>query len=252
MDKFFKPAAIAMIGASANGLGNSVIKNLLKGFAGPIYPVNPNYTEIEGLPCHPSLEAIPLPVDLAIILVPARAIPDVLKACSRKGIRRVIIESAGFSEAGREGSDLQARCAAIAREAGIRIWGPNCMGLVDLHHRHFFTFMHARIHDEGLIPGRISLIVQSGMMSAIFLAEMARRGIGIAKVCSIGNKMDVDECDLLPYLLEDEHTDVVALYLESIPRGRRLAEIAVRSAKPIVLLQGGRSQSGARAALSHT
>jgi acetyltransferase len=90
------------------------------------------------------------------------------------------------------------------------------------------------------------------MMSAIFLAEMARRGIGIAKVCSIGNKMDVDECDLLPYLLEDEHTDVVALYLESIPRGRRLAEIAVRSAKPIVLLQGGRSQSGARAALSHT
>ncbi|MBI5552401.1 MAG: acetate--CoA ligase family protein [Desulfobacterales bacterium] len=252
MQTFFNPRSVAVVGASAKNLGNHVVLNLKTGFKGAIYPVNPNYPQIEGLTCYPSIDAIPGQLDLAIVIVPAQMIPTVLEACARKGTRRVIIESAGFSETGPEGRALQARCDQIARPAGIRLWGPNCMGVVDVRQQHFFTFMHPNIRREGLLPGRISLIVQSGMMSAIFLAELARRGIGVAKACSIGNRADVDECDLIEYLEQDPDTDVIALYLESILRGRRFTELAQGAKKPIVLLKGGQSQAGAKAAMSHT
>jgi len=198
------------------------------------------------------VEDIPHHVDLVIILVPAASVPSVLDACARKGIQRVIIESAGFAETGQSGLALQDQCVTVAKRAGMRIWGPNCMGIVDVRKNYFFTFMHPGVRKEGLMPGRISLIVQSGMMSAIFLAELSRRDIGIAKACSIGNRADVDECDVLEYLLKDHDTDVIALYLESIPRGRLFAKIAQRSTKPIVVLNGGRSKAGAVAAKSHT
>lgn len=252
MDKFFHPHSIAVIGASKKDLGHHLLTNIIDGFEGQIYPVNRNYAEIAGLPCYPSVEGIPHTVDLAIIIVPAASVPSVLRSCARKGIPRVIIESAGFAEAGERGITLQQECINIAKEGNIRLWGPNCMGLVDVHQRHFFTFMHPAIRAEGLLPGRISLIVQSGMMSAIFLVELARRGIGVAKACSIGNRADVDECDLLAYLLKDPDTDVIALYLESVRRGRRLAELAHKAEKPIVLLKGGTSPAGAQAAKSHT
>ncbi len=252
MDIFFNPGSVTVIGASKRNIGNFVIKNLLAGFNGPIYPVNHNYKEIEGLPCFPSVDDIPRPVDLAIVLVPALSVPSVLTACARKGIKRVIIESAGFAETGEAGLALQEQCGAIAKQAGLRIWGPNCMGIVDVPRGHFFTFMHPGIREEGLLPGRISLIVQSGMMSAIFLAELGRRGIGVNKACSIGNRADVDEVDVLEYLLKDPDTDVIALYLESIPRGRLFARLAEKSPKPIVVLKGGNSPAGAQAAKSHT
>lgn len=254
MDTFFNPGSIAVVGASRKkNLGNQVVTNLKFGFKGPIYPINPGYKEIEGLPAYASISAVPGPVDLAIVLVPATAIPEVLKDCAAKGTRRVMIESAGFSETGPEGHALQQECNRIAEQAGIRMWGPNCMGLVDVPKKHFFSFMHPAIRNSGaLMPGRISLIVQSGMMSAIFLAELGQRGIGVAKACSIGNRADVDECDIILYLLDDPDTDVIALYLESIPRGRLFARLARRAAKPIVLLKGGRSEAGAAAAMSHT
>jgi acetate---CoA ligase (ADP-forming) len=252
MDAFFHPGSIAVVGANKTNLGYFVLMNLLNGFKGSIYPVNRNHEEIADLPCFPSLEKIPHPVDLAIILVPAASVPSVIRACAKKGIRRVIIESAGFAETGEDGLVLQDQCIAIAKGAGIRIWGPNCMGIVDVHQQHFFTFMHPAIRAEGLLPGRISLIVQSGMMSAIFLVELARRGIGVAKACSIGNRADLDECDCLEYLLKDSETDVIALYLESILHGSLFARMARRSTKPIVLLKGGSSEAGAQAAKSHT
>jgi len=252
MDTFFHPGSIAVIGASNRNIGNFVVGNLLLGFQGAVYPVNPNYKEIEGLPCFPSLEDIPHPIDLAIVLVPASSVPSVLEACVTKGIRRVIIESAGFAETGEEGLALQDQCVAIAKQNGMRIWGPNCMGLVDIHRRHFFTFMHPGVREGGLLPGRISLIVQSGMMSAIFLAELGRRGNGIAKACSIGKRAELHDCEGLKYLQKDPDTEVIALYLESVPRGRLFAQIAGSSAKPIVLLKGGKSKAGALAAKSHT
>jgi acetate---CoA ligase (ADP-forming) len=135
----------------------------------------------------------------------------------------------------------------------MRIWGPNCMGIVDIPGKHFFTFMLPDVYENVIIPGRTSLIVQSGMLSAAFIADvMSNRGIGIGKVCSIGNKADVDECDLFRYLLEDAETDAVALYLESVPRGRLFADIARSATKPVVVLKGGKSSAGARAAMSHT
>lgn len=252
MNTFFDPSSIAVIGASKHKLGGQVMNNLLYSYKGSVYPVNPNYDKIYGIPCFPSLEAILHPVDLAIVVVPASLVPSVLEACARKGVKRVIIQSAGFAEVGEEGIVLQEHCKAIAKEAGIRLWGPNCMGLVDIRKRHFFTFMTQGIYEDGLIPGRISLIVQSGMLSAIFLAELTRRGIGVSKACSIGNRADVDECDLLAYFLDDPETDVIALYLESMSRGRLFANIAKKSSKPIVVLKGGRSEAGALAAVSHT
>ncbi len=253
MDNFFTPGSVAVVGASQKAnLGNHVVKNLKSGYTGTIYPINPSYREIEGLPSYPSIVKTPGPVDLAIVLVPAVAIPDVLKDCASKGTRHVIIESAGFSETGEEGHALQKECNRIAKAAGIRIWGPNCMGIVDLHRKNFFTFMHPKIRSSKMLPGRISLIVQSGMMSAIFLSELAQRGIGVAKACSIGNRADIDECDILPYLEKDPDTDVIAMYLESIPRGRLFAQLVSKCAKPVVLLKGGKSEAGAVAARSHT
>ena len=252
MDVFFHPGSIAVIGASNRGIGQFVILNLLAGFTGRIYPVNPNHSEIKGVPCFPSIEAIPDRVDLAIVLVPAPSVPSILQACVAKGVQGVIIESAGFAEVGKEGLELQDQCVAIAKQADIRIWGPNCMGMVDVPHKFFFSFMHPGGRQEGLLPGRVSLIVQSGMMSAIFLAEVSRRGVGIAKACSIGNRADVDECDVLEYLLKDPDTDVIAMYLESIPRGRLFSRIAQDSSKPVVVLKGGSSKAGALAAKTHT
>jgi len=255
MKTFFSPASIAVIGASPQegSLGGQIIANLRYGYTGRIYPVNPHYSEIQALPCYPTVEEIPDPVDLAIIIVPAPVVPEALKFCGRKSITRVIIESAGFAETGREGRLLQERCLTVARAAGIRLWGPNCMGMVDIPKKFFFTFMHPNIYKDGLINGRISMVVQSGMLSAGFLTDlMSERAIGVGKACSIGNKMDIDECDVLEYLLEDEETDAVALYLESIVRGRKFLELADRAKKPIVLLKGGKSTAGAKAALSHT
>lgn len=252
MKIFFTPNAVAIVGASRDRGGYQLFKNVHQSFEGPVYPVNPNYPEIDGVPCLPRLEEVPRAVDLAICFLPAPAVPAVLESCARKGVHRVMIQSAGFSEVGERGEQIQDRCSAIAREAGIRIWGPNCMGLVDMPRDLFFSFMNPRIKEKGLLPGRISLIVQSGMLSAGFLNVMSQRSIGVAKVCSIGNKADVDESDLLPYLLQDPDTDVVVMYLEAIPRGRRFAEIARSAVKPLVLLKGGRSAAGSEAAMSHT
>lgn len=253
MKGFFDPRSIAVVGASTSRGGNHLLQNVLRGHRGPVYPVNPNHQEIEGLRCYPKVESIPEEVELAVVFVPAAEVPGVLEDCARKGVKRVMIQSAGFAEVGPEGKELQQRCLDLARSSGIRLWGPNCMGLVDVPRGLYLSFMHPRIHSAGLLPGNVSLVVQSGMLSAGFLADLAARGMmGVAKACSIGNKADLDECDILEYLLEDPQTRAVAMYLESVPRGRRLVELARDSSKPMVVVLGGRSLAGARAAMSHT
>jgi len=229
------------------------LKNLLSGFPGNIYPVNPRYTGISGLPCFPAIDQVPDPVELAIIFVPAEATPELVHACAERGLPGVIIQCAGFAETGKKGKALQGQLAEISKQTGIRIWGPNCMGMVDAVHKRVFSFVTPSIWDEGLLPGSISLIVQSGMLSAGFLIDMMTRDkMGISKVCSLGNKVDVNECDILEYLLKDPDTAVIGLYLESIKEGRRFFEICQNAGKPVVVLKGGKSESGARAAMSHT
>jgi acyl-CoA synthetase (NDP forming) len=255
MDFFFEPRGVAVIGATPNPLkgGNAILKNLLFGYRGAIYPVNPRYREIDGLPCYPSVAAVPGPVDLAIVFVPAPLAPTAVEECAAKGIPGVMVESGGFAETGPEGAKLQKALAGIASGTGIRIWGPNCMGLVDVVHNHIFSFMDPQARQQGFIPGAVSLVVQSGMLSATFLVDiMSHATMGVSKVCSVGNKVDVNECDLLEYFLGDPDTRVIGLYLESFADGRRFMDICRRSEKPIVVLKGGRSRKGAEAALSHT
>jgi acetate---CoA ligase (ADP-forming) len=255
MDFFFKPRGVAVIGATPNSLkgGNAILTNLLLGYRGGIYPVNPRYREIDGLPCYSSVGVVPGPVDLAIVFVPAPLVPAAVGECAAMGIRGVMVESGGFAETGPEGAELQRSLTRIANRTGIRIWGPNCMGMVDVVHSHIFSFMDPQAQQQGFIPGTVSLVVQSGMLSAIFLIDlMSNATMGVSKVCSVGNKVDVDECDILEYFLGDPDTQVIGLYLESFADGRRFLEICRRCDKPIVVLKGGRSRKGAEAAMSHT
>jgi acetyltransferase len=255
MDFFFEPKGIAVVGATPEPYtgGRFLVSNLTLGYKGPIYPVNPKYNEVLGLKCYPKVSDIEGPLDLALIFVPAQAVPQVLEDCVTKSVRGVIVESSGFAEVGPEGKALQDQCLDIARKGRLRIWGPNCMGFIDTSRRYVFSFIIPEAWKEAMNPGHVSLIVQSGLLSAGFITTlMSNKTLGLAKVCSIGNKSDVEETELLEYLLKDPATKVVALYLESFVKGRRFFELATSSDKPIVVLKGGKSPLGAEASASHT
>jgi acyl-CoA synthetase (NDP forming) len=255
MDFFFEPKGVAVVGATPEPYsgGRYLLINLTLGYQGPVYPVNPKYDEILGLRCYPRVSGIDGPLDLALIFVPAQAVPQVLEECVKKGVRGAIIESSGFAEVGPEGKALQDQCVAIARKVGMRLWGPNCMGLIDTSRRYIFSFIIPEAWQGVMNPGHVSLIVQSGLLSAGFITTlMGNKTLELAKVCSIGNKSDVEETELLEYLLKDPATKVIALYLESFINGRRFFELATSSDKPIVVLKGGKSPLGAEASASHT
>ncbi len=255
MDFFFNPKGIAVIGATPNPLkgGYNILKNLVTGYQGGIYPVNPKYDDIQGLACYDSIKNVPDPVDLAIVFVPAPIAVQAAAACAQRGIKGVMIQSAGFAETGTAGRALQDELLRIREKTGIRLWGPNCMGLVDAVNRQVFSFVLPGIWEDGLTPGDVSLIVQSGMLSAGFLIDTVSHGtMGISKACSIGNKTDVDECDLLEYLIQDPDTQAIGAYLESITDGKRFLAACRSTLKPIVILKGGKSEKGAGAAMSHT
>ena len=244
-----------MVGATPERYtgGHYLLTNLTLGYKGPIYPVNPKYDQILGLKCYPSVSDINGPLDLALVFVPAHAVPQVLEDCVIRGVRGAILESSGFAEVGPEGKVLQDQCLAIARKGGMRLWGPNCMGLIDFSKRYVFSFMIPEAWQGSINPGGISLIVRSGLLSAGFITTlMSNKTLGLAKVCSIGNKSDVEETELLEYLLKDPATKVIGFYLESFVKGRRFFELSSSSEKPIVVLKGGKSSLGAEASASHT
>lgn len=255
MEFFFRPRGIAVVGATASKRkgGNLIVLNLKKGYPGPVYPVNPGYDEIEGFTCYPSVAKVPDPVDLAIVFVAAYMVPQVIEDCAQRRIPGVMIQSAGFSETGTQGAALQEKIRQTAQKTGIRLWGPNCMGLVDVHNQWIFSTVTPAIWDTGLTGGNVSLIAQSGMLAGAFLIDLMSHGtMGIAKVCSIGNKMDVDENDLLAYLIHDPDTAVIGLYLESLTDCRQLMALCRSTTKPVVILNGGKTAGGAAAARSHT
>ena len=199
IDHFFHPNGVAIIGATDNPAkgGYHILRNTLAGYKGRVYPVNPRYEEIQGTRCYPNVESIPEDFDLAIYFIPAKFLPDTIKACAKKGVKAIIIESAGFSEVGEEGWLLQRESVELARSLGIRLWGPNCMGLLDGHSRNVFSFMYSDKWMALMKPGGVSLVVQSGMLSAgVLRMFVASGGMGLGKVCSLGNKCDVDEAEL--------------------------------------------------------
>jgi len=255
MDFFFEPNGVAVVGATpeTDSIAHYLLANLTLGYKGPIYPVNPKYGEILGLKCYSRVSEINGPIDLALILVPAPTVSQILEDCVVKGVRGAIIESGGFAEVGPEGKTLQEQCLAIARKGGLRIWGPNCMGLIDISKRYVFSFITTEAWQGMMNPGGVSFIVQSGLLSAGFITTlMGNRTLSMAKACSIGNKSDVDETELLEYLLRDPATRVIGLYVESFIKGRRFFELSSSTNKPIVVLKGGKTSLGAEAAISHT
>jgi acetyltransferase len=252
LEPLFQPRAIAILGASRkpDKVGHAFVANLLRsGFQGTIVPVNPQANEVLGLKCYPSLEAYGGPIDLGIIVVPPAAVKDAIQSCIRAGARYVTVITAGFKEVGAEGAALEREIVELCRSQGARLMGPNCLGILNTHHR-----MNATFAPTVPPPGNISVISQSGALCVAILDWAAQQRLGMAKVVSIGNKADLNEADFLQALAEDPETGVIAGYLESITDGNKFLRIAEEAAmrKPVVILKVGVTQAGAKAASSHT
>lgn len=251
---FFNPQAVAVIGASRDpkSIGYRLLEALITNrFRGPIYPVNPQAAEIAGVRAYPSLRAIPGPVDLAVIAVPRDAVMSVVDECADKGVRALVVITAGFAEVGAEGAARQQQLVEKVRQHGMRMIGPNCFGLLNTDPT---VQLNATFTSLFPPPGRVAMSSQSGAIGLATLAGARRYHLGLSSFVSVGNKADVSTNDLLQYWEEDPATDVLLLYLESFGNPRRFARIARRVSrrKPIVAVKAGRTQSGRRAAGSHT
>jgi acetyltransferase len=249
---FFTPDGVAVIGASATPgkLGYGVIDNLIRsGYQGPIYPVNPRVDEILGLPAYPDVSSVPDPVELAVIIIPAPAIPDALRACGQRGIRAAAILSGGFAEVGPEGEARQQELLEIAAAYGMRLVGPNGVGVLNPHSGLNTTFIE-QLPD----PGDIAFLSQSGALGGALIDWAKGQHIGLSYFASLGNAADVTETDLIAALAEEPNTRVITAYIESIHDGPHFMQVARQAAPqtPIVALKVGGTQEGARAVASHT
>jgi len=254
MRSIFEPHSIAVIGASRRPgqLGTAILHNLrTTGFRGSLYAVNPNAGTIDSVRSYPSVRAIPEPVELAIVAVPAPLVADVIDDCIDKGVAAVVVITAGFGETGESGRADEQRLVEKIRAAGIRMVGPNCMGVINTDPA---VNMHGTFASAFPPQGNVAMSSQSGALGLAILDYARALDIGFSTFVSVGNKADVSGNDLIQYWAEDPNTDVILLYLESFGNPRRFGEIARRVArkKPIVAVKSGRSSAGARAASSHT
>ncbi len=249
---FFEPRGVAIIGASdrPDKLSHGILKNMLQyGYAGGIYPVNPKNSEILGKPCYADILSVPDPVDLAVIILPASAIPAVLDDCGKKGIKAVTVISGGFKEVGEAGKQLEAQILEITKKFNMRMIGPNCVGTFNLVTGMNTTFI------KGLpARGGIGFVSQSGAVCGGIVDHVLGKGVGFSHFLSLGNEADVTETDMMEYLADDADTTVIAIYAEGIRDGRRFIDTAkkITAKKPILILKAGRSEEGARAVSSHT
>ena len=253
----FQPRSIALIGATADpAKNNSRAQRLLAktGYRGRVIPINPARPEIMGLPAFARVQDAPGPVDHAFIMVPAAAVPDAIAGCAAAGVRVATIFSAGFAEIGGEGAALQDRMVAIAREGGVRIIGPNCLGLFNVTDGVPLT-VNAALEAEPLRPGWLSLISQSGSMMGALMTRIQSRGLGFSKLVSVGNECDLGVGELAEMLVEDPDTETLLLFIETFRDSERLARAARRAhalGKAVIALKLGRSETGRRLAASHT
>ena len=248
------PASVAVIGASREHgtIGRAILENLIAdGFRGPIYPVNLHATEIAGRPCAATVAAIGAPVDLAIITVPGGAVEAVVRECAAAGVRAAVVISAGFAEISASGREVEHRLRTIARAAGMRLVGPNCMGVLSTAPDVRLNATFSPVYPPA---GNVSMATQSGALGLAMLDYASELHLGIADFASIGNKADVSVNDLLAYWHDDPRTRVIALYLESFGNPRTFARLApeVARTRPIVAVKSGRSAAGTRAASSHS
>jgi acetyl coenzyme A synthetase (ADP forming)-like protein len=251
---FLHPRAVAVIGASRRRgtIGGELFHNLLdSGFTGPVYPVNPVAEVVQSVRAYASVGDLPEPVDVAVVAVPAALAADVARACGEKGVRGLVVISAGFAEAGDEGRDRQLELVRICHESGMRLIGPNCMGIVNTDPDVNLNATFSPLYPP---PGGIGFLSQSGALGLAVMDLAQARGLGLSSFVSVGNKADISSNDLLSYWEADPSTSLVLLYLESFGNPRRFARISRRvgRTKPIVAVKSGRSSAGARATSSHT
>ena len=252
LEAFFNPRSVAVIGASRSKekLGHGGLANLIEyGYPGQIYPINPKADEILGLKCYPSVLDVPGPIDLAIVVIPAQFVAAVLEECGQKGVKGVVIISAGFREAGREGVKRERKIVDIAKRYKMRLVGPNCLGIIDTVCPLNASFA------AGMPPkGTIAFMSQSGALCTAILDWALAAGIGFSHFVSLGNKADVAEVDLLEAWENDPHSNVILTYIEGLPAGRKFMEVARRVTRriPVIAVKAGTTSAGSRAVSSHT
>jgi acyl-CoA synthetase (NDP forming) len=249
LEEILHPKSIAVVGASSEGRGQFVQPLLEMGYKGKIYPVNPKYSEVLGMKAYPSIRDIPEPVDFVISVVPARAVLKVLEDAGQKGVKGVHLFTARFSETGRpQATQLEQEILDTARRLGIRLIGPNCMGV-------YYPAEGLSFQEE--FPkksGPVGLASQSGNVAGEIIHNAARRGVYFSKAISYGNAIDLNESDYLEYFAGDRETSIILMYVEGVKDGKRFFDTLRRttSAKPVVIIKGGKGQAGARATASHT
>lgn len=268
MDAFFKPHSVAVVGATKkiDKAGYVIFKNFATNkercvFRGELYAVNPNESQILGFKCFPNLRKIPGDIDLVVIIVPAKAVPNVMMDAAAKKVKSAIIISSGFKEVGN--TELEDQVVEVAKKGGIRVLGPNCLGVfysktgIDtlfLPETKVLSTGEDVVATPRPLSGNIAMITQSGAFGVAALDYLTGRQMGVSKFVSFGNKCDVTESDILYYLLHDRETKVILVYLEDVKDGRQFLEVSkmVTAKKPVVVIKSGRSSAGARAAASHT
>jgi acetyl coenzyme A synthetase (ADP forming)-like protein len=259
-ENIISPTSIAVLGASARigSVGNAVMTNIISGgYAGKLYPVNPSASTVLSLKCYKSIIDIEDPVELAIIITPSSTVPSLMEECGKKGVKTAVIISAGFKETGEQGKILEAKIKAIAKDYGVRIIGPNCIGIINTEPK---VSLNASFTKSMPKSGNIALVSQSGAICVAMLEYAKTRGIGFSKVFSLGNKADINENDILSVLENDASTKVILMYIEDLSNGREFIKIASRitgeledgDRKPILALKVGESIIGAKAIASHT
>lgn len=249
LQAFFHPESIAVIGASDSPakIGNVILRNLQDGgFPGVLYPINPKSQRILDLPCFKNVKDIPDPVDLAMVIVPARFVPQTIKDCGQKGVKAAVVITGGFSEAGPEGEKLQEEMAKVARDYGVRLIGPNCQGVNNPYEPMCASWPLLKF------KGGVAVIAQSGTVGAAMMDWFSVEELGVSSFVSMGNRADVDETDLIEYFENDPNTKVIAAYLEGVKDPIRFQKTIQSLTKPLVVLKSGRTPGGKVAAESHT
>ena len=254
LEPIFSPRSVAVIGASRNrdSIGFALLHNLVMGeFQGAIFPINPHASSIHSLKAYPRIGDVPDPVDLAMVLVPRHLVLAVVDECIEAGVKGLVTITAGFAETGEEGAEMERQLRERVRAAGVRMVGPNCMGVINTAAG---VSLNATFAPTPAQPGTIGFVSQSGALGVAILNAASDLGIGLTQFASMGNKADVSGNDLVEYWEEDPETRVICMYLESFGNPRKFTEIAKRAShkKPILVLKSGRTAEGARAATSHT
>ena len=249
------PKSIAVVGASdkKGSVGRAITNNIIKGYKGPIYPISPSRPKVFGIKAYKSVLDVPKKIDLAVIVTKNTIVPYVLEECGKKGVKGVIIITAGFKEVDKEGAKLELKLNEIAKKYNISLVGPNCLGVMNLDPKTMMNSTFLKITPKS---GEIALISQSGAICAALVEDASAQGIGFSAVISMGNKAQMSEVDMLHILAKHKQTKVIVMYLEDMGDGQEFLKICRHLTrdlkKPVLVLKSGRSPEGAKAAMSHT